>query len=550
MVQDNLPWSQEIEIVPVGPDDLEIWADNGYANLDGEMFYYDTVDKDSFGKVFRLRRCTRNLGGVQTHFVRAGHKVRGFVIAEQHNQLVQALIQIEKFIGINFSTDCTTLDFRIRHLQATPVIFDDFNCPQVSFQFNVIDSDPSAGTTIAYFINIAGNFTTFRLDFGDGTTTSSTINGTHQYSAGASVDPVITIANDQCQIVQTPLTSLNPLVPVAIEAPPFEIPVPTIPPFPNIITPSLIPPLFPNLPPIVFPCLNLTPFSTINVSFIPPFPNIPSTISITPVNIPSTISITPTSIPIIGPGPGGGGGGAVPPKITISGPSPPLPSKITISGPSPPIPSMITISSSPIRVIWPPPPSVTVNWGTPPTINAIISCIVQLICPSATPMAPPMGMTPVIHGEDFEDGFEEPDIAVFDNDYEPGGLGIPSEIRLIVPTIPNIKAVNIDIPSVIRVEADGIPSRILVEPAANFPSTILLDASGIPESIKVVGIPSVISVVGMPTQVQLVMPENPVVEMKFTGVPTTMKLELDMKNLTGEDGGDLPCFAFVPCGKK
>ena len=43
--KDNSAWGEEIEIEPVAPDQNEIWADNGFANISGEMFYYDAVEK-------------------------------------------------------------------------------------------------------------------------------------------------------------------------------------------------------------------------------------------------------------------------------------------------------------------------------------------------------------------------------------------------------------------------------------------------------------------------------------------------------------------------
>jgi len=36
---DNLPWSQELILEPVAADVEEIWADNGFANISGELFY-------------------------------------------------------------------------------------------------------------------------------------------------------------------------------------------------------------------------------------------------------------------------------------------------------------------------------------------------------------------------------------------------------------------------------------------------------------------------------------------------------------------------------
>ena len=122
----NNPWSDEISIKPVAQDKNEIWADNGFANIEGELFYYDSVEKNEYGKINKLKRCSRNIGGTHTKHNKSGSEVRGFVIAEHHNQIVNSILNIENFVGENFSEDQTTLDWRIRHLQALPVIFDDF----------------------------------------------------------------------------------------------------------------------------------------------------------------------------------------------------------------------------------------------------------------------------------------------------------------------------------------------------------------------------------------------------------------------------------------
>ncbi|MFW1442926.1 hypothetical protein ACEV7Z_23325, partial [Vibrio parahaemolyticus] len=76
----------------------EIWADNGFATISGEMFYYDAVEKDADGYVKTLKRCVRNLGGVHTQANLAGTVVRGFVMAEHHNQLVDVTLKMEQFV--------------------------------------------------------------------------------------------------------------------------------------------------------------------------------------------------------------------------------------------------------------------------------------------------------------------------------------------------------------------------------------------------------------------------------------------------------------------
>jgi hypothetical protein len=54
------------------------------------------------GKVNKLKRCCRNLGGKKTKANPAGIEVRGFVIAEHHNQIADAIISLENFVGKNF----------------------------------------------------------------------------------------------------------------------------------------------------------------------------------------------------------------------------------------------------------------------------------------------------------------------------------------------------------------------------------------------------------------------------------------------------------------
>ncbi|MGH7175484.1 MAG: hypothetical protein ACREGR_03955, partial [Minisyncoccia bacterium] len=347
LAENNQAWSQEIAICPVGNDQTELWADNGFGNIGGELFYYDAVDKNTAGKIIRLKRCVRNLGGVQTHYNDAGIKVRGYVVAEHHNQLVDAVLNIEKFVGENFSLDHATLDWRIRNLRATPPIFDDFDCPDVDFQFNIISNNPASGIVAEYIINVQGTPASFRLDFGDGTFDVTNLRGQHTYAVGAIIDPVLTFTNNNCTLVQTPYTRTEPVEPETLAPVDFFIPLPELFTFPTIGTPSAPSIGFPNLPPIVFPCLDLSPISAVRISsiFVPPFPALPSLITITPVNMPSVISITPVTLPS---------------TITITPPT--IPSTITITPPN--IPSVISIPTPNI------PSTITI---TPPTIPSTIT---------------------------------------------------------------------------------------------------------------------------------------------------------------------------------
>ncbi len=264
---DSQAWEDAISIVPVDANELEIWADNGFATIEGEILYYDTVEKDGNGKVNKLKRCARNLGGRQTQFNFAGTEIRSFVIAEHHNQLVDAILAVEDFVGVNFDTDVKTLDYRIRNLQNTPVIFDDFSCPDVTLNFRITSNNPTTGIVAEYLVQVQGTYTTYTLDFGDGTKTT-TLQGSHTYASNATIDPVVTIGNASCQIVQTPIERTAPNQPQPTTTiPAFDIPIVEIitPPDP-IFTPVVLPPPEITFPPIVFPCLDFTPFPGISIS--------------------------------------------------------------------------------------------------------------------------------------------------------------------------------------------------------------------------------------------------------------------------------------------
>ena len=395
----NNPWSDEISIKPVAQDKNEIWADNGFANIEGELFYYDSVEKNEYGKINKLKRCSRNIGGTHTKHNKSGSEVRGFVIAEHHNQIVNAILNIENFVGENFSEDQTTLDWRIRHLQALPVIFDDFTCPDISFSFYIAEDNPATGILAQYEILIEGSFSSFRLDFGDGESTNTATKGTHRYATNSTIDPVVTVTNAKCSMIQTPTTRKIATEPQNNPTnTTFEIPIPTIPNFPSFNIPTIpTPSTIVQPPPIVFPCLEVAPFPGINIpSIIFPdinipsiivfenVPNIPSVIIfIDPPEIPSIIVfIDPPEIPSIivfvdppvipsliefGPIPfiptfiAFGPAPFITPDITF-GPAPTIPTGFTF-GPAPTIPTSFTFGPAPVFG--------NINFGPGPTFNNI-----------------------------------------------------------------------------------------------------------------------------------------------------------------------------------
>ncbi len=199
------------------------------------------------------------------------------------------------------------------------------------------------------------------------------------------------------------------------------------------------------------------------------------------------------------------------------------------------------------------PPTVSVDWGTIPTL----SCVVTVACSQTQGLM--LG-----ENEGVGSGNEVP-ITV-------GDLGIPSKIEIVFPKVPPIRLEH-DIPSELflrvpdeirligpknpipseifinenlprsieiihslpdrlMIDASNMPTRILVEPAPNFPSILRLEVFGMPQVLQVVGIPQTISIIeSIPRTIQLVMPENPVVRMEWNGGPLELKPSPDLEKL-------------------
>jgi len=125
---------------------------------------------------------------------------------------------------------------------------------------------------------------------------------------------------------------------------------------------------------------------------------------------------------------------------------------------------------------------------------------------------------------------------------------LPKEIKIINEAlIPNnIKIDASDLPNSIKIDSSSIPGSIKLE-APNIPSVIRVDGSEIPDTIKVVGIPDSIEV-KMPSEIvaRLQVPENLEIPLVYKGGP--VPIQFDTSNLLG--GDDQACFALVPCNKK
>lgn len=597
---DNEPWAEEIAIHPIPVGDPEVWADNGFGNIAGELFYYDAVGKTQDGRVNLLKRCARNLGGSQTQYNVAGTEIRSFVIAEHHNQLAEAVIKIEDFVGINFDPRLATLDYRIRHLQATPVIWDDFTCPDVTLDFQILSTDPVTGTLARFNVIIDGSYNSYRLDFGDGEYTTSDHSGLHRYAPNATIDPVVTVGNNKCQIIETYIERTNPNEPAVPDSTtPFDIPIPEFTQPPTLVVPSIsLPQQTFEFPPIVFPCIDITPFPGVNISIGPIDIQVPSVISFTPLNIPSIINITPIDIPsviditpinipseisFVNPpdfSPIGFGPAPVIAPIAF-GPPPiisPIDINITVTIDGGGIPSCISMCSMPSMI--------AVDWGTPPTLN--VAFVHQLGAQKSKRYSQEdLDMMKEL-GDDYRDFF--PDVEAFEVEYN--SIGIPSEIKIVPPEFPQIKiqhdlpqeirvvqgtdldlngtirilppdfsipteiqvvstlpksiSLVSDIPSVIKVEHD-IPNKIVIESITEIPDKIIVEHD-IPDQIKVVGCPDTIELVFPQESIKLTIDKDLEVPMVYRGAPieTVVKIEMPKEWTTNPDDGDLPRFHIIP----
>lgn len=585
---DNPPWSQEIDIIPVAADKAEIWAENGFANIDGELLYYDSVGLNDHGKVNKLKGCSRQLGG-KTKFNRKGTWIRSYLVAEHHNQLVDCTLKMQNFIGYNFDDRQETLDWRIRNLQELEIIFDDFNCPDVNFTWNVVEDDPVSGVLAEYIVELTppGSVNSFRLDFGDGEFTTTELTGSHRYAINARIDPIVSVSNDKCQILQTPIERDNPAEPPPIVEEDFDFPVPEFPEVPDFnFVPCEVPEPEINLPPLVTPC---PPGISITGGF-----NVPSVIDGPDINMVSNVIITSNNpvnilhsiVTIVG-------AQDIPEVIILD---PPVPPTIVIDPPIPPTIVLIAQNSSiQLELDATSMPRLEVDWGTPPEMEVTMAMARRARAPERFATDPDLVAE---FGSEFADLFQANESIKVE--YEP--MGIPEEIVVVVPDeMPKVEIDASEIRSTkIKIDAQGldIPKDIYLHgPETPIPNSIVFDAKDLigaidmlrntvvkvesdiptdiqvhvdnpipeevivrvvnpfPEKMEVVGIPDKIILEG-PTGIPLLIPENfgipllvpdvmPAVEMRYSGAPIEVKITMDQIIDKQADGRN--CVMIVPC---
>lgn len=580
---DNGPWAEQITIVPVAADHPEIWGDNGFANIEGELLYYDSVEKDENGKVFKLKGCARSLSGKKTKFNPKGTWIRSYVVAEHHNQLVNAILKVEDFVGFNFDPRQETLDWRIRNLRELNVIFDDFNCPDVNFTWNILENNPETGILARYIIQVTppGSINSFRLDFGDGEFTTTSLAGEHRYALNARIDPVFTVSNDKCQMILTPVERSNPAEPPEVIQEEFSIEIPPPPDVPDFTSvPCVVPEPELTIPPVVFPCISIEgqigPLPSVIVG---PDIQLVSQVIITadqPINIlHSVVTIT--------------GGFSLPSYIFVD-----IPPTIVVEPPIPPTIVVVPQSNVTMQMDFGELPRIEVDWGSPPDMEVALTMSRQVRTPKM--FAGDAGLVNEF-GDEFADLFEASNHITVE--YEP--VGIPSEIKILAPDpeslkidasgiprvikvdtyeaniprsikifgpetpIPDIieingssvpreiELVNRDVPERIELVAVGVPERIVLEMERDIPNRIIVEQPNpIPDHVimEYKGPTEFeLKVVGMPDGLKLLPPaqeDMPKVEMVWNGAPIEVKLTLD-NLMTQTEDGKTNCVMITPC---
>jgi hypothetical protein len=499
-----------------------------------------------------------------------------------------SILKTQNFIGQNFDTRRQTLDWRIRNLRELEVIFDDFNCPDINFTWNILENDPVLGILAEYLVEITppGTIDNFRLDFGDGEFTTTELSGQHRYAINARIDPIIRVSNEKCQIIQTPIERINPAEPFVEDEVDFEIPIPEIPPPPEFnFVPCEVPEPDYALPPLVTPCVSLD--GQINIPSIISGPNINmvSNVVITanePINITqSTVTITGTTLPSV---------------IVVD--MPPIPPTIVVD---PPIPPTIVIvpqqSNIALDLNADTLPRIEVDWGTPPQMEVAMTFAREVQTPQRFAADEELLAE---FGDEFSDLFETSQTMKVE--YE--SVGVPSEIKVIVPNDTSVKldtreldqkkikidASEVNIPQNIKIhgpdavipdsivfevgelnqvidrlesikpiqlDASGIPDSIELKMEKEIPKTILVEMpKPIPEKIMVESnIPDKIVLEG-PEGIPLLLPDDfalpvkfpeqmPEIELVWRGSPIEVKVTMD--EITNKDADGKNCVMIVPC---
>ena len=325
-----------IDITPVAANDDEIWPTSGDIRIvdpttHDEYISYTSVAYDGSGKVHQLlgctrplawqvdhaagitvegltpkvggcvyefRNCFRGISGTTATIHAPGTKVRGYVMAEHHNNIAQAIINLE--------TNVSAMRDLITEMELVERPRDE--CPVAWFHYHIVETTRQGNYTVQFSISIEGDYSSFTFYFGDGTSVSDDLNPSHTYSPSATFDPSINVNSALCSVINTGSSRKQSFNVPSIELPiAISVEIPALPDLPDISIPTITPVenpevVFPEIPDVVatadislsqtisIPTLTLSiPTLTISLPTL--------TISIGSVFIPATVTLeAPTLI--------------------------------------------------------------------------------------------------------------------------------------------------------------------------------------------------------------------------------------------------------------
>jgi hypothetical protein len=239
------------------------------------------IDGKPLKRIRRLKNTMRGLNGTYVVGHEIGEVVRGKIMAEHYGNMVSAIIAMEQLVGTHDSNVKTSQDFRLKDLNDLCIEDDDYECPEATFEMTEIKDQRSRddlncikSRIFEFEIKISGQYDSFTIFFGDGSSKSNQLIVRHEYAPGSKIEPYVYVYNEKCdnasgvfesrlvspsifpdipQLVcpDIPLPSYSPPDfeqvqsienDIQIDAPDINIQIPTI--------PTQIEVIFPEIPPI------------------------------------------------------------------------------------------------------------------------------------------------------------------------------------------------------------------------------------------------------------------------------------------------------------
>ena len=154
-------------------DDTSKFPDAGMLRVGDEIIYYESKTSTVF------KDLKRGFAGSRQSPWSAGIKVVNAVMAESHNATKDAIINIEKNLGLDVTPDATSLNGILKSLETK------FLAPKPVFR--AVPSSGAAPLTVKFQNFAGGEPFNFRWDFGDGSF-STDVAPTHTYTVEKEYD--------------------------------------------------------------------------------------------------------------------------------------------------------------------------------------------------------------------------------------------------------------------------------------------------------------------------------------------------------------------------